>query len=93
MEKNGFTLLDTHYYGGIKKYQWVTIPLAITGVVIKKDGTKALFERNKLLSGIAKACEKRPVSVGDIERAIKFYSGYLKAKEKDTWKSHNRSLR
>lgn len=31
--------LDTHYYGGIKKYQWVTIPLAIHGVVIKKDGT------------------------------------------------------
>ena len=29
-EKNGFTLLDTHYYGGIKKYQWVTIPLALT---------------------------------------------------------------
>ena len=33
-------LADTHYYGGIKKYQWVTIPLAIHGVVIKKDGTK-----------------------------------------------------
>ncbi len=31
--------LDTHYYGGIKKYQWVTIPLAIYGVVAKKDGT------------------------------------------------------
>ena len=38
-EKNGFCLLDTHYYGGIKKYQWVTIPLAIVGVVCKKDGT------------------------------------------------------
>ena len=32
-------LLDTHYYGGIKKYQWVTIPLAIHGVVAKTDGT------------------------------------------------------
>ena len=32
--------LDTHYYGGIKKYQWVTLPLAIHGVVVKKDGTK-----------------------------------------------------
>jgi aspartyl aminopeptidase len=31
--------LDTHYYGGIKKYQWVTLPLAIHGVVAKKDGT------------------------------------------------------
>lgn len=37
-EDNGFALLDTHYYGGVKKYQWVTLPLAIHGVVIKKDG-------------------------------------------------------
>jgi len=33
-------LLRTHYYGGIKKYQWVAIPLAIHGTIIKKDGTK-----------------------------------------------------
>ena len=39
-EKFDFALLDTHYYGGIKKYQWVTIPLAIYGVVCKKDGTQ-----------------------------------------------------
>lgn len=38
-EKDGFALLDTHYYGGVKKYQWVTTPLAIHGVIIKKDGT------------------------------------------------------
>ena len=38
-EKNEFALMDTHYYGGIKKYQWVTIPLALHGVIIKKDGT------------------------------------------------------
>lgn len=38
-EKNGFCLFDTHYYGGIKNYQWVTMPLALHGVVIKKDGT------------------------------------------------------
>ncbi len=34
-------LLDTHYYGGVKKYQWVTLPMALHGVVVKKDGTKA----------------------------------------------------
>lgn len=34
-----FAYLDTHYYGGVKKYQWVTLPLAIHGVVVKKDGT------------------------------------------------------
>lgn len=39
-EDEGFAYFDTHYYGGIKKYQWVTIPLALHGVVIKKDGTK-----------------------------------------------------
>lgn len=39
-EDTDLVLLDTHYYGGIKKYQWVTIPLAIHGVVVKKDGTK-----------------------------------------------------
>jgi len=38
-EKNEIVTLDTHYYGGVKKYQWVTIPLAIHGVVCKKDGT------------------------------------------------------
>ncbi|MGN0394222.1 MAG: aminopeptidase [Coprococcus sp.] len=37
-EKDGFAYLDTHYYGGIKKYQWVTIPLAIHGVVAKTNG-------------------------------------------------------
>lgn len=39
-EDTEMALLDTHYYGGIKKYQWVTIPLALHGVVVKKDGTK-----------------------------------------------------
>ncbi len=38
-EEGGFAYLDTHYYGGVKKYQWVTIPLAIHGVVVTKDGT------------------------------------------------------
>ena len=37
-EDNGLVLMDTHYYGGIKKYQWVALPLAIHGVVCKKDG-------------------------------------------------------
>ena len=38
-EDGGLGYLDTHYYGGIKKYQWVTLPLALHGVVVKKDGT------------------------------------------------------
>lgn len=38
-ESDGIVYLDTHYYGGIKKYQWVTLPLAIHGIIAKKDGT------------------------------------------------------
>lgn len=37
-EDSGFAMLKTHYYGGIKKYQWLTLPLALHGVVAKKDG-------------------------------------------------------
>ena len=39
-EKDELALFKTHYYGGIKKYQWVTIPLALHGVVVKKDGSE-----------------------------------------------------
>ncbi len=38
-EDSGMSFLKTHYYGGIKKYQWTTIPLALHGVMVKKDGT------------------------------------------------------
>ena len=38
-ENEGFAYLDTHYYGGIKKYQWVAQPLSLHGVIVKKDGT------------------------------------------------------
>ena len=39
-ESDEIALFKTHYYGGIKKYQWVAIPLALHGVIVKKDGTK-----------------------------------------------------
>ncbi|MBM6836991.1 aminopeptidase [Clostridium saudiense] len=39
-EDGQMALMDTHYYGGIKKYQWIALPLSIHGVVVKKDGTK-----------------------------------------------------
>lgn len=41
-ETDGIVYLDTHYYGGIKKYQWVTMPLAMHGVICKKDGTTVI---------------------------------------------------
>ncbi|MFO8078575.1 MAG: aminopeptidase, partial [Thermoplasmatota archaeon] len=37
---SNLALLETHYYGGIKKFQWLTIPLALHGIIIKKDGEK-----------------------------------------------------
>ena len=49
-ENGGFAYLDTHYYGGIKKYQWVALPLAIHGVIAKKDGsvvTVAIGEKDE----------------------------------------------
>lgn len=42
-ESDELSYLDTHYYGGIKKYQWVTLPLALHGVIVKKDGTTAVI--------------------------------------------------
>lgn len=38
-ENDGMVYLDTHYYGGVKKYQWVASPMALHGTVVKKDGT------------------------------------------------------
>ena len=42
-ESDGFAYFNTHYYGGIKKYQWTTIPLAIHGVIVKTDGKKVVI--------------------------------------------------
>lgn len=72
-EKNGFCLFDTHYYGGIKGYQWITLPLALHGVVIKKDGKKIdinigeknddpVFYISDLLPHLRKTNEKEIIS-------------------------------
>ena len=45
--KAGVAMLKTHYYGGLKKYQWASIPLHMTGVVVKRDGTKIDVEIGK----------------------------------------------
>ena len=50
-ENEGLAYLDTHYYGGIKKYQWVAQPLSLHGVIVKKDGTtvKVSVGRRKMI--------------------------------------------
>ena len=42
-EDNGFAYFKTHYYGGIKKYQWTTIPIAIHGVIVKSNGERVII--------------------------------------------------
>jgi aspartyl aminopeptidase len=72
-EESEFALLDTHYYGGIKKYQWTTIPLAMHGVFINENGKKTavkigedegdpLFTITDLLPHLAKEKKKKKAS-------------------------------
>ena len=74
-EDTELALFKTHYYGGIKKYQWTVIPMAIHGVVVKKDGTKAvvsvgedegdpIFCVTDLLPHLATEQVKRPLAQG-----------------------------
>ncbi|ROR25318.1 aspartyl aminopeptidase [Mobilisporobacter senegalensis] len=100
-EDTDLALLDTHYYGGIKKYQWVTLPLAIHGVVVKKDGTKInivigekeddpVFGISDLLVHLAgEQMDKKASKVVEGEDLnVLFGSMPLKEKEKDKVK-HN----
>ncbi len=72
-EEKGHVYLDTHYYGGIKKYQWLSTPLALHGVVVKKDGTEVnicigekeedpVFVITDLLPHLGKDREQKKVS-------------------------------
>ncbi|MBR5015353.1 MAG: aminopeptidase, partial [Clostridia bacterium] len=74
-ESDEIALLKTHYYGGIKKYQWVAIPLALHGVVMKADGSKVeisigeddsdpKFVISDLLPHLGREQEKRPLAEG-----------------------------
>ncbi len=72
-EEGGMSFLKTHYYGGIRKYQWVTVPLALHGVVVKADGTSVqvtvgedesdpIFYINDLLPHLAHDDAKKTVA-------------------------------
>ena len=74
-EDNEIALFKTHYYGGIKKYQWTTIPLALHGVVVKADGTRItvtigedendpVFCVTDLLPHLATAQMQKPLAKG-----------------------------
>ena len=72
-EEDGMAFFKTHYYGGIRKYQWVATPLALHGVIVKKDGTRVtvtlgendtdpIFYINDLLPHLGQEMGKKPLS-------------------------------
>lgn len=74
-EKGGFAYFDTHYYGGIKKYQWVVRPLALYGVICRADGSKIdiaigdkpgdpIFMITDILPHLGQEQAKKPLSTG-----------------------------
>lgn len=101
-----FAYLDTHYYGGVKKYQWVALPLAIHGVVVKKDGTTVelnvgdneddpvFFVSDLLIHLAAEQMEKKAAKVIEGE-ALDLIVGskpiILTAEEKETEEGKNKA--
>lgn len=100
-EETGLVLLDTHYYGGIKKYQWVATPLALHGVVVLKDGTTVNVvigeDMNDTVVGISdllihlasEQMDKKASKVVEGE-ALDILVGSMPAKQDDTDKSENK---
>ena len=104
-EKGGFAYLDTHYYGGIKKYQWVTLPLAVHGVVAKTNGevvnvnigddkNDPVFCVTDLLIHLSQEQMKKraDVVIEGEQLDILFASRPVEGKEKDAVKSYVLSL-
>lgn len=100
-EDYDISLMETHYYGGIKPYQWVTLPLALHGVVCKKDGTTVKIvigeDENDPVVGVSdllphlakKQMEKSAKNVIEAEDLnITVGSTPLKGKEKEAVKAH-----
>lgn len=93
-EADGLALFKTHYYGGIKKYQWVAIPLAMHGVVIKKDGTKVninigekpgdpVFTISDLLPHLAKEQMEKKMSEGIRGEQLNILVGSIPSEQED----------
>ena len=80
-ENEEFAYLDTHYYGGIKKYQWVAQPLAIHGVVVKKDGTKESFNVQKVVVAVNKSAYRALIRFTDEE--LRFICRFVEEKVDD----------
>lgn len=93
-EDSGMALFKTHYYGGIRKYQWVSLPLSLHGVVIKKNGEKInivigeeetdpVFFVSDLLPHLAKDQEKKRLGEGIEGEGLNITVGSIPYGEKD----------
>jgi len=93
-EDTDLALFKTHYYGGVKKYQWVTIPLALHGVIIKKDGSRVdvvIGEDEKdpvvgisdLLIHLSEDQMKKTLAKGIEGEALNVFVGSIPIKDKD----------
>ncbi len=93
-EESGFAYLKTHYYGGIKKYQWTTIPLSIHGVIVKTNGEKItvnigekeedpIFVITDLLPHLAQEQMEKKLKEGISGEALNLLVGSIPADDKD----------
>ena len=103
-EDGGIAYLDTHYYGGVKKYQWVTLPLALHGVIVKKDGTTievnigededdpVFFVSDLLIHLAAEQLEKKAAKVIEGE-ALDIIVGNMPYTDKDSEKEEKEAVK
>ena len=93
-ESTGLGLFQTHYYGGIKKYQWVTIPLALHGIIYDKAGKKLqlrigeepgdpVFNISDILPHLGQAQAEKKLSEGVAGEALDAIVGHVPADDKD----------
>lgn len=98
-EEGGMGFLKTHYYGGIRKYQWVATPLALHGVIVKKDGTvleiaigeeenDPIFYINDLLPHLGQEQSKLPLSEGIKGEQLNILIGNMPEEEDHSVKLH-----
>lgn len=94
-EDTDMAMLDTHYYGGVKKYQWVTIPLSIHGVIVKKDGSvlnvvvgedenDPVFGVSDLLIHLSKDQMDKKLSDGIEGENLNILAGSIPVKDEET---------
>jgi aspartyl aminopeptidase len=102
-EDSEMALFDTHYYGGIKKYQWVAMPLAIHGIVVRQDGSRVeivigekpedpVFVITDLLPHLAQEQAKKTMAEGVTGENLNVLLGSVPVKDKKTKEAVKQNL-